>query len=1014
MRCALAKSIGVTTIHDLNSFYNYELENVSFSKVDNDDLDKSVWTTKTELKLEADNIKIWQECQGEKTPFKSQALLSRMLHNIQRSTPDFQLTSGQMSALEHIMRSKDRIIGIQGYAGTGKTRMLGVTTELLGCMKKIPRAFQNINVIGCAVTGSAANQLKEKANIPSSTIEKYLLTANKKISRKQTLLIVDEASMISSKDMNRLLKIAKKDKNLSIVMLGDQAQLSSVNAGKPFQQLISNGMSFISMEEIVRQNNPKIKQAVEKTIQGKLFEASELIKENVFEFTDKEERLRKISEKYLQFSDKERDSALVIVGTHFEREFINHYVRQRLIDTKKIGEQNINMAVLCPIRIGNERLNDLINYKKGMIIRLNNKLSQFANRGDYCFIEAVDKDKELITLRNNTKELTFGFKSLQPLKKELYKIENREFRVGEKLLLNRSIAGIHELKNNTEVTVTGIKNKKLIVECGNGSKKKSYELDTTQNKNMHLDYAYSRTLFASQGDDKSNVILSLDSTQAHATNYRGFYVGVSRAVDNLYLYVDDFKKTINNICIHTGEKDSALEAVNNEKSVIIEKQEKVFVDKPGVKAQEQYLLFDPKPAIEQQQFPEKNSPSVYDIYDEYVMNSIQSESPAPQNIQQPARNNDNSSYIKYDTEELNSMLNSDTISQVAMDCIGDANTKLSTKNNLRFGKKGSLSLSLEDNSFGLWKDFETDESGNIYQLVESKMGVSFPESVKHISGYVGYKGSTKSVKKIPKKAKKDKGELSDQDKKSMLKAQKIYDKCRPVEGTLAQKYLTKFRKIAGVKYVKDVKFHPGLYEPQTKKFLPAMVCGAKREGKIEAVQAIYLDPKTGAKYPGLDVAKRTTGRLKYGASVQLSSGSKQVICVCEGPETALSVRHSFPNYTVISSLSVSNMAKIQYPKGHKIIICQDNDGVNAPSEKAYEKIKTQLKEKGFDVVMVKPKDTFIDGKFIKTDFNDVLNTGGKEAVQEQIQAQLSAEKMGGLSQVTVLSKSPELAKTGRV
>lgn len=1013
MRCALAKSIGVTTIHDLKSFGNYELKNIAFSKIDCDDYDKSVWTTKTELRLETENIKIWQECRAQKTPFKSQAALSRALNKLQINTPDFQLTSGQVSALEHIMTSKDRVIGIQGYAGTGKTRMLGVTTELLGCIQKIPSAFKNINVIGCAVTGSAANQLKEKANIPSSTIEKYLLTANKKASRKQTLLIVDEASMISSKDMNRLLKIAAKDKNLSIVMLGDQAQLSSVNAGKPFQQLISNGMSFVSMEEIVRQNNSKIKQAVEKTIQGNLLEASELIKNNVFEVANKEERLIKISEKYLKFTDKERDSALVIVGTHFEREFINNYVRQRLIDTQKIGEKNINMTVLCPIRIGNERLNDLINYEKGMTIRLNSKLGQFANRGDYCSILAIDKEKELITLRNNTKELTFDFKRLLPLKKELYKIETREFRVGEKLLLNRSITGINQLKNNTEVTVTGIKNNKLIVECGVGSKKKPYELDVNQSKNMHLDYAYSRTLFASQGDDKSNVILSLDSTQEHATNYRGFYVGVSRAVDNLYLYVDDFKKTINNICIHTGEKHSALEAINDEKSVIIEKKEKVFVDEPSVKSQEQYLLFDPKPAIEQQQFPEKNSSSAYDIYDEYVMNSIQSESPVPQNIQQP-RSNGKPSYIKYDTEELNSMLNSDTISQIAMDCIGDTNSRLSTKNNLRFGKKGSLSLSLEGNSFGLWKDFETDESGNIYQLVESKMGVSFPESVKHISGYVGYKGSTKAFKKPPKNAKKYKSEVSELDKKAMLKAQKIYDKCRPIKGTLAQKYLTKFRAISAVKLLKNVGFHPGLYEPQTKKFLPTMVCGAKREGKLEAVQAIYLDPKTGAKYPGLDVAKRTTGRLKYGANVQLNSGVEKVICVCEGLETALSIRNAFPNYTVISSLSVSNMGKIQYPKDHKIIICQDNDGVNAPSEKAYKKIKSQLKEKGVDVVTVKPKDTFIDGKFIKTDFNDVLKTGGKEAVREQIQAQLGAESREGSSKVITLPKSPELAKTGRI
>lgn len=107
----------------------------------------------------------------------------------------------------------------------------------------------------------------------------------------------------------------------------------------------------------------------------------------------------------------------------------------------------------------------------------------------------------------------------------------------------------------------------------------------------------------------------------------------------------------------------------------------------------------------------------------------------------------------------------------------------------------------------------------------------------------------------------------------------IWDVAVPIEGTLAERYL---KEIRGIDFIpRDVRYHPRCPKgpsPNTE-YLPALLVGIYRAGKLVAAQRIFLDPKT-AQY----TAKMIIGDSRGGCWP--SSFSSDHMAVAEGFETA--------------------------------------------------------------------------------------------------------------------------------
>ncbi len=142
------------------------------------------------------------------------------------------LNQAQKSVVEDVLSSPDRIQGIQGFAGAGKTTTLTVIRSAA--------ERQGYQVEGFAPTSRAARQLKE-AGIEAGTLQGFLArSANPDLREQKHFYLVDESSLASTNQMREFL--SRLDPNDRVLLVGDIRQHQGVEAGRPFEQLQEAGM----------------------------------------------------------------------------------------------------------------------------------------------------------------------------------------------------------------------------------------------------------------------------------------------------------------------------------------------------------------------------------------------------------------------------------------------------------------------------------------------------------------------------------------------------------------------------------------------------------------------------------------------------------------------------------------------------------------------------------------------------------------------------------------------------
>lgn len=168
-------------------------------------------------------------------------------------------TPGQRAALELAATSTDRVILIQGDAGTGKTYALSGLQEL--------KSSQQLR--GLAPSAEATVALETESGISSQTLDSYLLSPN---TPNGETLILDEAGLMPSRQALALLSKAEQHE-CRVILIGDTKQLSSVEAGCPFRLLQRAGGQTAYMTEGKRQKDPQLKAVIDLAAGGKIAES---------------------------------------------------------------------------------------------------------------------------------------------------------------------------------------------------------------------------------------------------------------------------------------------------------------------------------------------------------------------------------------------------------------------------------------------------------------------------------------------------------------------------------------------------------------------------------------------------------------------------------------------------------------------------------------------------------------------------------------------------------------------
>ena len=154
------------------------------------------------------------------------------------------LSEEQRDALGRITGAEDLAL-VVGYAGTGKSAMLGVAREAWEA--------SGFTVRGAALSGIAAENLEGGAAIPSRTIAslEHSWGQGRDELTSRDVLVIDEAGMIGSRQLDRVLAAAERA-GAKVVLVGDPEQLQAIEAGAAFRALAErHGASEIT--EVRRQ-----------------------------------------------------------------------------------------------------------------------------------------------------------------------------------------------------------------------------------------------------------------------------------------------------------------------------------------------------------------------------------------------------------------------------------------------------------------------------------------------------------------------------------------------------------------------------------------------------------------------------------------------------------------------------------------------------------------------------------------------------------------------------------------
>ena len=374
------------------------------------------------------------------------------------------------------------------------------------------------------------------------------------------MLVLDEASMVSTDQMKRLMRIAEELEVARLVLVGDRRQLRAVEAGQPFRLLQKAGMATAEMNEILRQREPKLRGAVNAVLEGEPGEAVELLGSSVHE-VPWDELGQKAAEAWLSLDADARSRTLLVAPTHELRAEINAAVREALAAEGVLRGRTLRIERLVGLGMTRAEMADVRNYREGDTVLFNQDMVNFRVRKDEVLtVTGIDRDRLLLLHPDGRPRHVVPERGRTRYRIEVYETRPIEIRAGDRIRWTRNDRK-RELVNGEQAEVAAIAKDRVRFLLADGRK---LSLRHGDPQLRHLDHAWSSTVHGAQGSTADGVIAVLDSGHGALTDQSTFYVEISRARDSAVVLTDNCEQLVEVLEAHTGERATALEAVGEE------------------------------------------------------------------------------------------------------------------------------------------------------------------------------------------------------------------------------------------------------------------------------------------------------------------------------------------------------------------------------------------------------------------------------------------------------------------
>lgn len=454
------------------------------------------------------------------------------------------LTEGQKKATTLVLGTTDQFIGIQGYAGVGKTTQL---KAVISALETIPADVRPV-MTGLAPTHQAVKEMSD-VGVRAQTIKSFIVehdqatAAGGKPDYKGQVFLIDESSMAGNQDTAALFQAIASGGGRAVSM-GDIDQFEAVDVGAPFKLMQERSpMDVAIMKQIVRQKDMQLRGAVHDIIDNRIDAALQRIETQpadrvarstsatlpVSAIQETETPVNDIVADWTDRTPEARSRTLIITQLHADRRAVNAGIHAALTARGELGEMAITVPVLDKITHTRHEFNKTEAWQPGMVVK----------RGDrYQDVLAVDRNGRTVTVRDEEGKIgLYSPKELITGDVQLFRRSEMEVRTGDLLKFTVTDREQGQMANQ-RYTVESVS------ETGNIRLKGENGRVTINPENVraqqHIDYGWAVTGYGAQGAS-TDYVIALEGTEGGRkalASRRAFYITASRVKEHVQIYTD--------------------------------------------------------------------------------------------------------------------------------------------------------------------------------------------------------------------------------------------------------------------------------------------------------------------------------------------------------------------------------------------------------------------------------------------------------------------------------------------
>ena len=563
-RKALKLSMGNYNIREIDREVKNQVQQGSLIEHNNQYTSKALLTQEKQILKHAQNAIGKVKPLIEEKYFK--AHYDKFTQRELKKNPKFQMNKQQEKVTKHILASKDNIITVVGLPGVGKSTVLNSVRDMTNHkISRIIRLFVKRDEFGgMAPTASASKTLGRSASVESNTIhiflakyQGYLEGRGKKESLsvlskeyKNTVIFVDEASLISTNVMHKLTKLQDILK-FRMVLVGDPKQLSAVEAGKPFEQILSV-IKPIELNQIVRQKDETHKEAIIAACEGKIKETFSTHENNI---SESKNLSQDAVNTYLKADKIKRNNTLLISPSRALRDAINNQIRVGLQKEGSLVGKEQSISIFKSKDLGKADMRFVQSYKQGDILKFNKSYKDSIEKNECLRIKRCNSfTNSLILAKENGKEVLFYLKQSTDYSNKFTVFTEQQLKLQEnlKIIFTRNNKE-YGLINSETAIIKQIRNDKVSLQFENNLTR-TVPLSALK----HIDYGYCITVHSSQGKTYANTIATIENHKL-LNEQKSWLVSLSRHKDEIKILTQDKQELEKTLMKNDGNQASAID-----------------------------------------------------------------------------------------------------------------------------------------------------------------------------------------------------------------------------------------------------------------------------------------------------------------------------------------------------------------------------------------------------------------------------------------------------------------------